>query len=90
MEDFEVLDFSCYDDNAIEKYKDMGRECKRTTMEMYPYKFTVDVFLEEIERYLNEFAKNVKQIDNISTYNWAEDWMGYFQAWLEMEKGGFD
>ena len=85
MDDFEVLDFNCYDDDAIEKYFDMGRTCPFYTIEKYPYRFNIDVFYEEIERGLLNFVKDFKSKKEIN-YHWAEDWMVLFQDWMGMYK----
>lgn len=89
----EILDFDKFDDDAMEKYIELGRECKLITMLFHPYKMTIDEFAEEIKKNIDTLVKNLKQ-SNFEDINgdhlWIEDWMEVFMAYLPIEKGDFD
>ena len=85
MSDFDELGF----EDAVEKYKELGRRCRLMTMECHPYKMNVIDFAEGIKGSIDHFISNMLALDSVPKLNWAEDWMELFQAWSEMEKGDF-
>lgn len=65
------------------------RNCRADTKACYPYKITLEEFVDEIKNHVDTFYDNMVRLRNKDKYdlnsNWAEDWMDVFSGWMEME-----